>query len=61
MADIKYTPPIPRPTIPIPIPDDFVPVPFPDKQESEYQKNTIIYNGVTGLPKINAETGQHYI
>jgi len=60
MAAIKYTRPVlPRP--PIPIPPGFVPCPCPDKQEYEYLKGGIIYDGKTGYPKINPSTGQRYI
>ena len=61
MADIKYTRPglpSPNPPVPppIPLPVGFVPIPFTDKQEDEYIKDGIVYNGETGYPIMNANT-----
>lgn len=60
MAAQQYIRPVPRRTIPIPHPPGFVPQPSTDKQEREYLKNGIIYNGVTGMMIMNADTKQRY-
>lgn len=61
MAATQYVRPVRRIIGPIPIPPGFVPCPCPDKQEYEFLKGGIIYNGKTGYPKLNPSTGQRYI
>ena len=50
-------PPLPFPG---PVPPGIVPEPFPDSQENEYIRNGIVYNGITGLPVFNIETGEYF-
>lgn len=61
-----YPRPRPRPRpidpFPIPPPQPAEPpyYPSPDRQEYEYIKDGIIYNGATGRPVFNLKTGVYY-